>query len=98
MLILLFLLEAGEGYALQLSQRFSAGLYSVQRQLRQLEDAGVLVSRNLGKTRMFSLNPRYFLRRELEALLRKNLANWPDEQVQRLFRPRKRPRRTGKPP
>jgi DNA-binding transcriptional ArsR family regulator len=95
--ILLYLLECDEAYSLELSKNFEASLYAVQNQLRRLEEAGILASRTAGKTRLYSLNPRYFLRQELEALLRKDFQALPEEDVRAYYRPRKRPRRAGKP-
>jgi DNA-binding transcriptional ArsR family regulator len=94
--ILLYLIEGGDAYGSELAKNFDANLFAVQNQLRGLEDAGILVSRTVGKTRQYSINPRYFLRKELEALLRKNLESFSEEEIQKFYRPRKRPRRPGK--
>lgn len=78
-------------------KNFDASLFAVQNQLKKLEEAGILVSRTAGKTRLYSLNPRYFLRAELEALLKKDFAAMPDKEIRAYYRPRRRPRRQGKP-
>lgn len=95
--ILYYLLECGEGYSSELAKNFKASLFATQNQLQRLEDAGILVSRAIGKTRMYTLNPRYFLIRELTALLKKSFERLPEEEVRTYYRPRKRPRRSGKP-
>jgi predicted transcriptional regulator len=95
--ILLYLEECGEAYSSELAKNFSASLFAVQSQLKKLEEAGILVSRNAGKTRMYSINPRYFLKAELIALLKKNLEAIPEKEIQEYYRPRRRPRRSGKP-
>ncbi len=95
--ILLYLEECGEAYSLEISKNFGASLFAVQSQFRRLEEEGVLVSRTSGKTRLYSLNTRYFLRRELSALLQKTFQSVPAEEVRRFYRPRKRPRQAGKP-
>jgi DNA-binding transcriptional ArsR family regulator len=69
----------------------------VQRQLERLERAGLLVSLLKGRTRLFTWNPRYAFRKELRALLRRALESLPEEERQRYFTGRRRPRRTGKP-
>lgn len=89
--ILLYLLECGEAYSQELSRNFSASLTAIQNQMKNLEEAGILVSRSVGKTRLFSINPRYFLRTELEAILRKDFEALPETEVQAHYRPRKRP-------
>ncbi len=96
--ILLYLVECGEGYSLALANNFKANLFAVQSQLRRLEEAGILVSRTVGKTRVYSLNPRYFLLKELTSLLKKNFAGLPEGEVRTFYRPRKRPSKVGKPP
>lgn len=95
--ILLYILESDEAYSLELSKNFKASLFAVQNQLKRLEEAGILVSRTVGKTRLYSFNPRYFLRAELEALLKKNFEAMPEEEIRSFYRPRRRPRRQGKP-
>jgi DNA-binding transcriptional ArsR family regulator len=95
--ILYYLVETGEAYGTELSENFKASLFAVQNQLQRLEEAGILVSRSIGKTRMYTLNPRYFLLKELTALLKRSFAELPEEEVRTFYRPRKRPRRQGKP-
>lgn len=95
--LLLFLAECGEAYSLELAKNFKASLFAVQNQLKRLEEAGILVSRSLGRTRMYEINPRYFLRNELIAMLKKDLESLPREEIREYYRPRRRPRRAGKP-
>ncbi len=66
-LILLGLLD--DSYASELAGMLNAPLYSVQRILSDLEDMGIVASRMRGRTRLVSLNPRYFAVEELRALL-----------------------------
>lgn len=70
-------------------------LFSVQQILASLEREGVIASRQLGRTRTVSLNPRYFAATELSELL------WALGQAdvglqQKLAAKRRRPRRPGK--
>jgi hypothetical protein len=62
-----------------------------------LEQGGILYSRLKGKVRLFGFNPRYAFRKELESLLEKALEFVPDQDKEKYYRPRLRPRRTGKP-
>ena len=66
-LILLGLLE--ESYASELAALLKAPLYSVQRILGDLEDQGIVASRQRGRTRLVTLNPRFYAVEELRALL-----------------------------
>ena len=94
---LLYLFTHGESYAREIARAF--GLYgnTVQYQLLKLESDGVLYSKLKGRVRLFGLNPRYPFKKELEALLTKALSFVPEEERERHYRPRLRPRRTGKP-
>lgn len=66
-LILLGLLE--ESYPSELATLLEAPLYSVQRILSDLESQGIVASRQRGRTRLVSLNPRFYAAEELRALL-----------------------------
>lgn len=95
--VLVFIAARDEGYARQMARFFDAPLRGIQRQLERLEAGGVLVSRKVGRTRLYTFNPRYPFLDELKALLQKALAYYPDELRQELIFNRRRPRRTGKP-
>ena len=95
--ILFFLYSRGEGYAREIARTFQFNLSTIQNQLLNLENHGVLYSRLKGKVRIFAFNPRYPFRKELEALLTKALMFLPEEEVRKYYMPRLRPRRTGKP-
>lgn len=94
--VLLFLQNYGEGYARSMAATFELPLLSVQRQLQRLEAGGVLVSKLVGRTRVFTLNPRYYFAPELSSLLEKALEAQPAEATARYYRRRNRPRRSGK--
>ena len=95
--VLLYIHTHGESYAREIARAF--GLYgnTVQYQLLKLESGGVLYSKLKGRVRLFGINPRYPFKRELESLLEKALAFLPEAERERDYRPRLRPRRTGKP-
>ena len=95
--VLLFITARSEGYAREIATFFDTGLYGIQKQLEKFENGGVLASRLVGRTRLYSLSPRYAFRRELQALLDKALTFYPEEEQARLRVVRRRPRRKGKP-
>ncbi len=95
--VLMFLLARGEGYAREIAGFFDTGLSPVQNQLEKLEYGGILVSRPVGRTRLYNFNPRYAFLFELKALLEKALTFYPEDERERLIMTRKRPRRKGKP-
>lgn len=73
-------------------------LSEVQKQLAKFEDVGILVSRMLGTSRMYTWNPRDPALDGLRQLLQ-NTLNYgiPKERLIKYFRQRRRPRRKGKP-
>lgn len=93
---LLYIVNYGEGHTSGIAETFQLSKSQVQKQLIRLEMGGILVGRNIGNLRMFQINPRYPLKRELEALLEKTLSLLPENEVEKYFRQRRRPRRTGK--
>lgn len=68
-----------------------------QRQLKRLEEQGVLVSRRLGNMRLFSFNECNPTVRNLQKLLELELAALPEKDQQHYFRQRQRPRQSRKP-
>ena len=95
--VLIFILARDEGYATDIARFNKTDLYGIQKQLDKLEIGGVLVSRTAGRTRLYSLNPRYPFLNELKNLLEKALSFYPEEQREALLMDRRRPRRRGKP-
>ncbi|HRQ15105.1 MAG TPA: ArsR family transcriptional regulator [Promineifilum sp.] len=94
---LLFIANYGEGHALRVAKTFELSVSMVQRQLLRLEANGVLISRMVGKARVFSFNERNPTVRNLQQFLAGELDLLPDEEVRKYFRQRQRPRRSGKP-
>ena len=84
-----------ETFPSELAATLQLRLFSVQSILASLEQEGVAVSRLMGRTRLVSISPRYFARKELELLLRK--LGMKDVGLQKqLASPPRRPRRADK--
>lgn len=94
---LLYLAAMGEGYPLEISKTFKISNTQVIRTLTKLEEADILVSRAMGRTRIYSFNTTWLLYRELKALLDKVIRNMPLEDQEKYFMKRKRPRKKNKP-
>ncbi len=75
---------------------FETDLYGFQNQLDRLETGGVVVSRKVGRTRLYTFNPRYAFLDELKGLLEKTLDFYPEELRKALLLNRRRPRLRGK--
>ena len=95
--VLIFLTARESGYATEISRFYSADLYAIQKQLERLENANVLVSRKIGRTRVYQFNPRYPFLEELKALIEKALSFYPEEIKESLLMNRRRPRKKDKP-
>ena len=95
--VLIFIQAREEGYARDIARLFETSLYGIQKQLDKLEAGSVLASRLVGRTRVYTFNPRYPFRKELQALLSKALTFYPPEEQEKLLMNRRRPRRKGKP-
>jgi predicted transcriptional regulator len=75
--VLLFLFSNKEGYAREISRFYDTDLNQIQKQLERLEKGGVLVSKTIGKTRLYGFNPRFALLAELNTLLEKVISLHP---------------------
>lgn len=95
--VLLFLVAREQGYAAEIAQTFATDLSPIQKQLERMERDGLLVSRKVGRTRLYEFNPRYPFVPELIQLVEKGLDFCPEDLKQALVFNRRRPRQRGKP-
>jgi len=95
--VLQYIFANGEGYAKEIADFYESSVDPIQKQLERLELGAILVSKRVGRTRLFMFNPRYAFKTELEALLLKAREYYPPEMIEKLTKQRKRPRRSGKP-
>jgi hypothetical protein len=94
--VLVYLIARAEGYAREISNFYKTDLKSIQMQLDKFEKSGMLASRNVGRTRPYVFNPRYPFLKELQALLKKVLSFYPENEREELVMNRHRPRAKGK--
>jgi len=95
--VLLFIENYGDGYASRIAKIFDMPLSEVQKQLRKFEQVGILVSRMVGTSRIYTWNPRDPALEGLKELLRQTLEEGiPERTLQQYYRQRQRPRRQGK--
>ncbi len=95
--VLLYIENYESGYAKRISDTYEIPVNMVQDQLKKLEAAGILISRNVGRTRLFEFNPRNPTAMNLRAFLSAELDGLPKSLTKRYFLDRQRPRRSGKP-
>ena len=56
--VLLFIENYGDGYASRIAKTYDMPLSEVQKQLTKFEQAGILISRMIGTSRVCTWNPR----------------------------------------
>lgn len=95
--VLLYLENYDEGYGKAIADTFEISLSSVQKQLQKFEDSGLLVSRLVGKTRLYTWNPRSPFVTQVRNLLAQRLKVTPSEEIKAYYRQRRRPRKADKP-
>jgi len=95
--ILTFIAAREQGYAGEIIEFWKCPDRPIKRELNRLEADGVLIAKPVGRTIVYSINPRYFIRNELKALLLKLVEAYPPEWKENLLYNRRRPRAKGKP-
>lgn len=95
--VMLYLFHYGEAFASGISKDLNISLSQVQKQLDRFEEGGVLVSKFMGKVRIYSFNPKLAITKKLKDLIQVFYDAIPLEQKEELFSARRRPRRKGKP-
>jgi len=94
--VLIYIFSREEGYPREIARFFNTDLKSIQKQLDKLEAGGVLVSRQVGRTRPYVFNPRYPFLNEIKSLLEKAFSFYPAKEQEALTMNRRRPRARGK--
>jgi predicted transcriptional regulator len=95
--ILTYIAAREQGYAREITEFWKCPDRPIKRELNRLESDGVLIAKSYGRTISFSMNSRFFLRKELTALLLKIIDAYPPEWKEKLLFNRRRPRAKGKP-
>jgi hypothetical protein len=93
----MFIFTRSEGYGRRIANFFNTDLDPIQKQLERLEFGRILLSRSVGRTRLFSFNPSYPFLAELKSLLEKALSFYPEQEREKLIINRRRPRHAEKP-
>lgn len=95
--VLLHLYHYGEIHASAVARDYGVAVTPIRLQLDRFEDAGVLVSREVGRARVYSFNPKSPFARLLKAMTGLEYESIPLSERQKIFARRRRPRRKGKP-
>ena len=95
--VLLHIFHYGESHASAIAQDFGTALNPIIQQLNRFEGAGVLVSKEAGRSRVYSFNPKSALAKPLKEMIEIAYESIPLNERQKIFESRRRPRRKGKP-
>lgn len=95
--VLIYILARGEGYPREIASFFDVPVTPIKNQMKQLEDSGILICRLVGRTQVYSIDPRCVYKAELEALINRVLEFYPENLRVALLENRRRPRKTDKP-
>ncbi len=94
--VLMYLLAREKGYGQGIAEFYGRPQGPIQKQLKKMEEDGVVISRAIGSLREYQLNPRYVFLPQLKELLKAALEAYPQEDHNKLFMERRRPRTAGK--
>ena len=95
--IFLYLHHYPEAHARGLATDMRMGFSQVERQLKKYEDIGTLISRQVGKTRVYQFNPRYIFHAQIKEMIAKLYNAIPLAEKKALFPVRQKPRHRKKP-
>ena len=96
-LVLQYILSKNEGYASKIARFYNIKPSQISKQLDTLEEGGVLVSFQIGRSRLYKFNPRYYFLLELRSLLKKAVEAYPTKLQEKLTFNRTAPRKKSKP-
>ncbi len=96
--IFIHLYHYGESYPSGVAKDFKISVGQVQRQFDRFEDAGILVSKLVGRTRVYQFNKKQgAIVKHFIALVKVIYDSIPLSERKEIFSTRRRPRKKGKP-
>lgn len=95
--VLLHIFHYGESHASAIAKDFETALNPIIQQLNRFELAGVLVSKEMGRSRIYSFNPKSPIQKPVKDLIEIAYEAISISERQKMFQTRRRPRRKGKP-
>ncbi|MCM2280064.1 MAG: ArsR family transcriptional regulator [Oligoflexia bacterium] len=95
--VLLHIYHYGEVHASAIAQDYGMAINPIKGQLNRFERAGILVSKEIGRSRVYSFNLKSVFVKPVRELLKVAYETIPLKEREQVFRVRRRPRRKGKP-
>lgn len=96
-LVLLHVYHHGEVHATGIAKDMEVSLSPIQNQLDRFERAGVLVSKKMGRTRVYFFNMKSPIIKPFIEVIKICYESLPLSDHEKLFPTRRRPRAKGKP-
>lgn len=97
MKIMFHLYHYGEIYPTAVARDYKISLSAVQKQFERFEETGILVSKLVGKTRVYFFNMKFPATKAFLQLIKVYYDGLSLEDKELIFSERRRPRRKGKP-
>jgi hypothetical protein len=95
--VLLHIFHYGESHAAIVAADFKISITPVRKQLNRFELAGILVSKEVGKSRVYSFNKKSVFTNPIKNIIELVYESIPLDEREKLFHVRRRPRKKGKP-
>lgn len=95
--VLLHVFHYGQIHASAIASDYGIALNPIKRQLERFELAGVLTSKEVGRSRLYFFNPKSVFQQPVRELIRIVYESIPLKEREKIFQVRRRPRRKGKP-
>ncbi|MEM7180008.1 MAG: ArsR family transcriptional regulator [Spirochaetota bacterium] len=95
--VLLHIFHYGEVHASGIANDYNIALTPILKQLERFELAGVLVSKEIGRARVYFFNPKSSYTKPIQEVIKIFYNQIPLEEKEKIFKQRRRPRRKGKP-
>jgi predicted transcriptional regulator len=95
--VLLHVFHYREIHASAIASDYGIALNPIKGQLDRFERAGILGSKEVGRSRLYFFNPKSVFHESIQSILKIAYHSIPLNERETLFRTRRRPRRKGKP-
>ena len=94
---LLHIYHYGESHASGIAKDFGVALNPIKKQLDRFEESGILISKEVGRSRLYSFNPKSPYSKPTKEIIKLAYESISLKERQKIFATRRRPRRKGKP-
>jgi len=95
--VLLHIFHYGEIHAAAIASDYGTVVNPIRQQLERFENGGILVSKEMGRTRVYGFNPKSPFVKPVKEILKIAYESIPLAERTKIFGSRRRPRAKGKP-